>query len=263
MVNTPSSKNAPPRSACAERTLPLHSGVRQHCDAMTDYLFAPLTPAYLPIHGDARLFPVHRIYCVGRNFAEHAKEMGAEVSRGTPVFFMKPADAVVAPGGRIPYPTQTHDLHHEVELVVALGSDADGVVSIGQAQALIFGIGVGLDLTRRDLQAVAKEKRLPWDTAKGFDYSAPVSALMAGANLGDIGKHRLWLEVNGELRQQAPLSEMVFSVEEILHELSKLYALKAGDLIFMGTPAGVAALESGDRFRAGIDGVIEFSGQIQ
>ena len=230
---------------------------------MTDYLFTPPTPACLPIHGDARLFPVHRIYCVGRNFAEHAREMGAEVSRGSPVFFMKPADAVVAPGERIPYPTQTHDLHHEVELVVALGRDADGVVAIENAAALVFAIGVGLDLTRRDLQALAKEKRLPWDTAKGFDHSAPVSTLIAGADLGEIGDRRLWLEVNGELRQQSQLSEMIFSVEEILHELSKLYALKAGDLIFMGTPAGVAALESGDRFRAGIDGVIEFTGQIQ
>ncbi len=230
---------------------------------MTDFVFAPAQAPRLPIIGQARQFPVHRIYCVGRNFAEHAKEMGAEVARGTPVFFMKPADAIVAPGGRIPYPSQTNDLHHEVELVVALGRDADGVVSVEQAPALVFGYGVGIDLTRRDLQAQAKEKRLPWDIAKGFDHSAPASALIPAADVTALPARRLWLEVNGTLRQQAPLSDMVFGVGEILHELSKLFALKAGDLVFMGTPAGVAALQPGDKFRAGVDGLIEFSGQIE
>ncbi len=229
---------------------------------MTQFLFPPSPAACVPIVGDARLFPVHRIYCVGRNFAEHAREMGAEVSRGSPVFFMKPADAVVPPGRAIPYPTQTRDLHHEVELVVALGRDADGIVSIEQAGELIFGYGVGLDLTRRDLQAQAKEKRLPWDTAKGFDHSAPISELVPADEVSRLGERRLWLEVDGALRQQALLSDMIFGVAEILHELSRLYALKAGDLIFMGTPAGVAAMQPGDAFRAGIDGVIEFSGRI-
>jgi len=230
---------------------------------MNEFLFTPAAPACLPIAGSGRQFPVHRIYCVGRNFAEHAKEMGAEVSRGAPVFFMKPADAVVAPGRAIPYPTQTTDLHHAVELVVALGQDANGVVTVEQAHELIFGYGVGLDLTRRDLQAQAKEKRLPWDTAKGFDHSAPMSALVPAGDITGLSDRRLWLEVNGTLRQQALLSEMVFGVEEILHELSRLYALKAGDLVFMGTPAGVAALQSGDAFRAGVDGVVEFAGSIQ
>jgi fumarylpyruvate hydrolase len=230
---------------------------------MNAFLFAPPPTACVPIVGSERLFPVHRIYCVGRNFAEHAREMGAEVSRGTPVFFMKPADAVVPPGGNIPYPTQTQDLHHEVELVVALGMDANGTVAIDNAHSLVFGYGVGLDLTRRDLQAQAKEKRLPWDTAKGFDHSAPTSQLVPAGSVSGLGERRLWLEVNGAIRQQALLSEMVFDVAEILHELSRLYALKAGDLIFMGTPAGVAAMQRGDRFRAGIDGVVEFAGQIE
>jgi fumarylpyruvate hydrolase len=230
---------------------------------MSDFLFPPPASACLPIVGDARMFPVHRIYCVGRNFAEHAKEMGAEVSRGTPVFFMKPADAVVPPGATIPYPTQTQDFHHEVELVVGLGRDADGIVSVEQANALIFGYGVGLDLTRRDLQAQAKEKRLPWDTSKGFDHSAPTSALTPSEAVTSLESRRLWLDVNGIRRQQARLSEMVFGVAEILHELSKLYALKAGDLVFMGTPAGVAALQRGDEFRAGVDGVAEFAGRIE
>ena len=230
---------------------------------MTDYAFAPLPPATVPIQGSRQVFPVHRIYCVGRNFAEHAKEMGAEVpARGTPVFFMKPADAVFVSGEPVPYPTMTSDLHHEVELVVALGSDASGVVETGQALDLIYGYGVGIDLTRRDLQGQAKEKRLPWDISKGFDHSAPLSALMPVAEAGHDFSRRLWLRVNGELRQQALLSEMVFGVAEIIHELSRLFALKAGDLIFMGTPSGVAALQRGDAFEAGVDGLIAFAGRI-
>ncbi len=214
------------------------------------------------VRGSDARFPVHRIYCVGRNFAEHAREMGAEVERGAPTFFMKPADAVVPDGGAVPYPPATRDLHHEVELVVALGRDADGVVSSATAPALVFGYAVGLDLTRRDLQAQAKDKRLPWDVAKGFDASAPVSALVPAAGHGHPDNERLWLEINGELRQQAPLSELVWDVPSIIHELSKLFRLRAGDLIFMGTPAGVAALRPGDRFRAGLDGWVEFSGEI-
>lgn len=216
----------------------------------------------LPVRGGDALFPVHRIYCVGRNFAEHAREMGATVDRGNPVFFMKPADAIVAGGGSVPYPPGTRDLHHEVELVVALGRDADGEVPADEALDLVFGYGVGLDLTRRDLQAAAKAKGLPWDTAKGFDHSAPASELVPVAAAGDVFSRRLWLEVNGELRQQGELGEMVFSVADVLHELSRLYALKAGDLVFMGTPSGVAALQPGDEFRAGVDHLVEFSGRI-
>lgn len=228
---------------------------------MPDYAFSPAPVAHVPILGTAALFPVHRIYCVGRNFAEHAREMGAEPSRGSPVFFMKPADAVLVEGD-VPYPGMTADLHHEVELVVALGRDSSGVVDAASALDLVFGYGVGLDLTRRDLQAQAKDKRLPWDTSKGFDCSAPLSAIVPVARCGHDFSRRLWLEVDGTLRQQAPLSDMIFSVADIIHELSRLFALKAGDLIFMGTPAGVAALQRGDTFRAGIDGLIEFSGRI-
>ncbi len=216
----------------------------------------------LPVQGGDAPVPVRRIYCVGRNFADHAKEMGATIDRGNPVFFMKPADAIVPRGGAVPYPTATNDLHHEVELVVALGRDADGVVAVADAPALVFGYGVGLDLTRRDLQAQAKAKGLPWDTAKGFDHSAPCSTLVPVADAGDIASRRLWLHVNGEPRQQATLDTMVFGVAEVLHELSKLYALRAGDLVFMGTPAGVAALQRGDRFEAGIDGLATLSGHI-
>lgn len=229
---------------------------------MTQTVFPAMPAPVLPVRGTDAVFPVHRIYCIGRNFADHAKEMGAMVDRGNPVFFSKPADAVVPGGGAVPYPRGTRDLHHEVELVVALGRDAGGVVPLDGAPALVFGYGVGLDLTRRDLQANAKAKGLPWDTAKGFDHSAPLSDLVPVALAGAIPPRRLWLEVNGALRQEATLDQMVFTVAEVIHELSKLYALRAGDLIFMGTPAGVAALAPGDRFRAGIDGLAELSGQV-
>lgn len=228
-----------------------------------EYLFPAPPQASVRVHGESALFPVHRIYCVGRNFAEHAKEMGAEVpARGTPVFFMKPADAVVTKGGDIPYPGMTSDLHHEVELVVALDRNADGVIDMNSALDHVFGYGVGLDLTRRDLQNLAKEKRLPWDTSKGFDNSAPLSAVILKAQIPDIESLVLSLQVNDAVRQRAPLSDMVFNVAEIIHELSKLYSLKAGDLIFMGTPSGVAALQPGDRFTASLEGLIDFHGNI-
>lgn len=229
---------------------------------MSEYVFDPAPVPSLPVRGSQARFPVHRIYCVGRNFADHAKEMGAAIDRGTPVFFAKPADAVVPGGGEMPFPLATSDLHHEVELVVALGRDADGEVLVEHAAALIFGYAVGLDLTRRDLQAVAKEKRLPWDTAKGFDRSAPISEIVPATEVERLRERRLWLEVDGKIRQQSTLDQMVFTVPEIIHALSGLYELKAGDLIMMGTPAGVAALAPGDAFRAGIDGVVEFAGRF-
>jgi fumarylpyruvate hydrolase len=226
-----------------------------------EYVVPPVAQAAVPVAGSAARFPVHRIYCVGRNFAEHAREMGAPVERGTPMFFAKPADAIVV-DGRVAYPPATADLHHEVELVVALGRDAGGEVAVADALALVYGNTVGLDLTRRDLQAVAKDKRHPWDVAKGFDQSAPIAPIVPAAQAGALGDRRLWLEVNGAIRQQAPLSDMIFSVPEVLSALSRLFALRAGDLVYMGTPSGVAALQRGDRFRAGVDGLAEFSGEI-
>jgi fumarylpyruvate hydrolase len=238
----------------------------------TSYVIDPARQPSLAVVGSDARFPVRRIYCVGRNFAEHAREMGfaeharemgAQASReGSPVLFSKPADAVVPGGGRVPYPLATCDLHHEVELVVAIGRDASGLVAEEQAESLVYGYAVGLDLTRRDLQARAKAQGLPWDTAKGFDASAPISPLVPVAGREHPRGETLWLEVNGTRRQQAPLSDMVWSVPAILHELTQLFALRAGDLVFMGTPAGVAALQPGDRFRAGIDGWVEFGGEI-
>jgi fumarylpyruvate hydrolase len=231
---------------------------------VADVIAVPPTPR-VPVRCDDsssnRSFPVRRIYCVGRNFADHAREMGAaapasKAERGTPVFFLKPADAIVT-DGEAAYPPGTQDLHHEVELVVALGRDAPhGVLAAADAQSLVFGYGVGLDLTRRDLQAAAKAKGLPWDTGKAFDESAPVSELVPAEAVGALASRTLSLTVNGELRQHSRLDQLIWDVPEILHELSKLYALRAGDLVFMGTPAGVAALQPGDVCEARLDDVI-------
>ncbi|WP_133500815.1 fumarylacetoacetate hydrolase family protein [Cognatilysobacter terrigena] len=233
---------------------------------MADVVSAP-APVRIPVDGTSDHFPVRRIYCVGRNFADHAREMGAAVptskaDRGTPVFFLKPADAVVL-DGQVPYPPGTNDLHHEVELVVALGKDAPaGEIDPANALDLVFGYGVGLDLTRRDLQGNAKAKGLPWDIGKAFDHSAPVSKLVPAARVGDYTQRSISLDINDQRRQHGALTDLVWTVEDILHELSKLYALRAGDLIFMGTPAGVAALVPGDAFHATFDDLAVLDGRI-
>ena len=213
------------------------------------------------------MFPVHRIYCVGRNFADHAKEMGASApaspaDRGRPVFFLKPADAIVT-NGVVPYPPGTRELHHEVELVVALGRDAPvGELDRTHAQSLVFGYAVGLDLTRRDLQAEAKAKGLPWDIGKAFDASAPISEIVPATDIGGLDTRTLTLTINDQRRQHGALSDLIWNVGDILHELSKLYALRAGDLVFMGTPAGVGPLQVGDRFHASLDGRVDLRGGI-
>lgn len=238
---------------------------------MTDLIPTP-AQARVPVRGGGT-FPVRRIYCVGRNFADHAREMGAvapasKAERGQPVFFLKPADAVASGGAEapevsVPYPSGTQDLHHEVELVVALGRDAPaGVLAPDDAAALVFAYGVGLDLTRRDLQAAAKAKGLPWDIGKGFDHSAPISELVPAAQVDGLSSRSLALQVNGDLRQHGSLHDLIWDVADILHELSKLFALKAGDLVFMGTPAGVGPLLPGDTFVASLEGVAELRGRI-
>jgi fumarylpyruvate hydrolase len=221
-----------------------------------EYVIAAPPVVALPVEGDARTFPVRRVFCVGRNYAAHAREMGHDPDREPPFFFTKPADALVPGGGTIPYPPATSDLHHEVELVVALGK---GGADIPEAQALdhVFGYAVGIDLTRRDLQAEAKELRRPWDMAKAFDRSAPVSALRAAARIGHPADRRIRLEVNGEVRQESTLAHHIWSVAETIAYLSGLVELAPGDLIFMGTPEGVAAVQRGDRLEASIAGVGE------
>ena len=225
------------------------------------YLFPPSTPS-VPVKGRSEHFPVHRIYCVGRNYAAHAREMGANPDREPPFFFAKPADAIVPSNARIPYPSRTNNFHHESELVVAIGK---GGRDIPAAQALdhVYGYAVGNDLTRRDLQSDAKDNGRPWDTSKGFDRSAVISAITPAAQSGHLRSGRIWLQVNGQMRQQADLSELIWSVPEIIAELSTFFELQPGDLIYTGTPAGVGALKKGDRIEGGIDGLNEITTTIE
>ncbi|AMN47906.1 fumarylacetoacetate hydrolase [Steroidobacter denitrificans] len=218
------------------------------------FAFPPPSIPSVEIKNREERFPVHRIYCVGRNYAAHAREMGSDPGREPPCFFTKPADAIVANHAEIPYPPRTADLHHEIELVIAIGT---GGLDIPMTHALehVFGYAVGNDLTRRDLQSTAREQRHPWDTAKGFDRSAPISAITPAALCGHLQRGRIWLNVNDKLRQDADLSELIWSVPEIVAELSALFELVPGDLIYTGTPAGVGPLERGDHLEGGIDGL--------
>jgi fumarylpyruvate hydrolase len=227
---------------------------------MTYAIATPAVPS-LPISGSTQRFPVRRIFCIGRNYAEHAREMGAVVEKDAPLFFCKPADAVVTDGADVPYPQATTDLHHEVEMVVALGAGGSDL-TLEAAAALVWGYAVGLDLTRRDLQAQAKARSHPWDVAKAFDHSAPISALVPRADARVNDATELRLSVNGAPRQHCTLGEMVHGVPEIIVALSRLFALKAGDLVFTGTPAGVAALQRGDHFHAELEGVATLDGRI-
>lgn len=213
-------------------------------------------PVLVPVKGEAAAFPVRRIYCVGRNYADHAREMGGDPNREPPFFFGKPRDAAVPGGGDIAYPPATSDLHHEVELVVALGRGGRDI-PVEAALDCVYGYAVGIDLTRRDLQAQAKSKGQPWETAKGFDRSAPVSPIVPAARIGHPAAGAIWLSVNGEVRQKGDLAQMTWRVEEILAHLSGLFELAPGDLVFTGTPAGVGALHRGDRVRCGVDGLGE------
>ena len=218
------------------------------------FVFPPATAPSVPVRGRAERFPVHRIYCVGRNYAAHAREMGGNPEREAPFFFMKSPDAVVANGAAIAYPPRTRDLHHEIELVVAIGKGG-ATIPVASALEHVYGYAVGNDLTRRDLQHEAKEKGRPWDTAKAFDHAAPITAIHPVGEVGRLDKGRIWLKVNGELRQQGDLSELIWSVPEIIAELSTLFALAPGDLIYTGTPAGVGPVKPGDRLEGGVDGL--------
>jgi fumarylpyruvate hydrolase len=208
-------------------------------------------PVTIAIAGSDARFPVRRIFCVGQNYADHVREMGGDPTRPAPFFFTKPADAVVASGAELAFPSQTADLHHEVELVVALGRGGANV-SVADAPLLVFGHAVGIDLTRRDLQAAAKQAGRPWDMAKGFDQSAPLGALAYGLPLA---AGAIALSVNGEQRQAGDLAQMIWNVAEIIATLSTFVTLAGGDLIFTGTPAGVGPVRPGDRLCATLAGV--------
>ena len=221
---------------------------------MSDTLFpAPDWPS-LPVAGSQARFPVRRIFCVGRNYAAHAAEMGNEVDRAAPFYFTKSPLAVVESGATVAYAPGTADLHHEMEFVVALGRPGFRVAAEA-AMALVFGYAAGLDMTRRDLQAAAKARQRPWDLAKDFEDSAVLAPITPAGDFGVIGDQRITLSVNGAPRQEARLSDMVWSVPELIADLSRFYHLAPGDLVFTGTPAGVGAVGAGDRIRGEIDGL--------
>jgi fumarylpyruvate hydrolase len=220
---------------------------------MADYLFPPAVTAAPTTHGG--LFPVRRIYCVGRNYAEHAREMGHDPNEAPPFFFGKPADALVLEGADTPYPPETADLHHEIELVAALGSGGADI-AVGDALTHVWGYAVGIDMTRRDTQAVAKKGGRPWDMAKGFDHSAPMGLLVPVMDLGGHPqKGRITLSVNGTFRQDADIADMIWDLAHCIAYLSKSIELKRGDLIFTGTPAGVAAVVRGDVLEGEVAGI--------
>lgn len=225
------------------------------------YLFPPPDRPALRVRGSPLFVPIRRVYCVGRNFREHAVEMGGDPVREPPFFFAKPADAVVPGGGPMAFPASTSDLHHEVELVLALGGGGRDL-SPEEARDRIAGYAVGIDLTRRDLQRQAKESSRPWDMAKGFDRSAPCSDLALAVDIGHPRTGEIRLTVNGTTRQRADLADMVWSPEEALAHLSELVELAAGDLLFTGTPAGVGRLEPGDEYLAEIAGVGRLAGSF-
>ncbi|MGF1608786.1 MAG: fumarylacetoacetate hydrolase family protein [Kiloniellales bacterium] len=214
---------------------------------------APAVPA-LPVKGSDKLFPVHRIYCVGRNYAEHAIEMGHDPSKEPPFFFQKNPDNLVAGGGEFPYPPRSKDVHHEIELVVALRSGGSDIPA-ERALDHVFGYAVGLDMTRRDLQGQAKKLGRPWEVGKAFEASAPCSALVPASEIGHPDEGSIWLEVNGERRQKGDLDQLIWKVPEMIAFLSGLFELRPGDLIFSGTPAGVGPVEPGDHLQGHIDGV--------
>lgn len=224
---------------------------------MDQFVIPALRSTSVEVAGSEARFPVRRVFCVGRNYAEHAREMGGNPDREPPFFFMKPADAVVPASGQIPYPPLTGDLHHEVEMVIAIGKEGANI-PVERATDFIWGYGVGVDLTRRDLQAVAKKQGRPWDWAKGFDASGPLGALRPASEIGHPVAGRIWLSVNGVSRQTADIREMVWPVADIIHYASQSVVLKPGDLIFSGTPAGVGALQRGDIVEGGLEGVGEF-----
>jgi fumarylpyruvate hydrolase len=224
---------------------------------MTAFVITPPATASVAVAGSQERFPIRRVFCVGRNYASHAREMGSDPQREPPFFFTKPADAVIPASGTVPYPSATSDLHHEIELVVALGG---GGTNIDPADALnlVWGYGVGLDLTRRDMQAAAKDIGRPWDMAKGFDASAPCSPLIPVSKLGHPDNQVIWLDVNGLRRQEGNLNELIWSIPEVIAALSRLVTLAPGDLIYTGTPGGVGPLNPGDEVNAGVDGVAQF-----
>ncbi|MFN7025519.1 MAG: fumarylacetoacetate hydrolase family protein [Pseudorhizobium sp.] len=228
---------------------------------LTNYVFKPAPVPTLAVAGSEALFPIHRIYCVGRNFADHAIEMGHDPNKEPPFFFQKNPDTIVPMGQDFPYPSESNDVHHEIELVVALqkgGTD----IPLEEALDCVYGYAVGLDMTRRDLQGEAKKAGRPWETGKAFEASAPCGPLHPVSKIGHPTEGAVWLKVNGETRQSGDLNQMIWKVPEMISYLSRLFELKAGDLIFAGTPAGVGAVIRGDEMVGHVAGVDDISFRV-
>ncbi|MEM8935028.1 MAG: fumarylacetoacetate hydrolase family protein [Pseudomonadota bacterium] len=221
---------------------------------MSDFLFDTPEVESIPVEGEAAAYPVHRIFCVGRNYAAHAKEMGVEVDREAPFYFTKTPSATLATGSTIPYPPGTENYHYEMELVIAIGKPVFRV-DLKTAADAIYAYGCGLDMTRRDSQLAAREKGRPWDVGKDFEQSGVFAPLVKADKVSAIGPQRIHLEVNGEVKQDAHLSDLIWKVDEIVSDLSKFYHLKPGDVIMTGTPAGVGPVVAGDKITGGIDEV--------
>ena len=224
------------------------------------YVFHPLPTPALPVQRDDRLFPVHRIYCVGRNYADHTREMGHDPDREPPFFFQKNPDNLLTTG-EFPYPMASEDVHWEIEMVVALKSGGTKL-AVERAMDHVFGYGVALDMTRRDLQGVAKKMGRPWEVGKAFEKSAPCTSLVSASDIGHPDKGAIWLEVNGERRQEGDLAQMIWSIPEQIAYLSGLFELQPGDLILTGTPAGVSAVQRGDVLKGHVDGLPELDVKV-
>jgi fumarylpyruvate hydrolase len=222
------------------------------------YVIPPQPIPSLSVEGTSDFFPVNRIFCVGRNYADHAREMGADPNREPPFFFMKPGNALLPEGSRFPYPALSENVHYEIELVAALGK-AGANIRAENALGHIYGYAVGLDMTRRDLQDKAKELRRPWEAAKGFDYSAPCSRIMPVSRIGHPERGAIWLDLNGKRVQNSDISALIWKIPEIIAALSELFALAPGDIVFTGTPAGVGAVQRGDILHGGVAGVAELT----
>jgi fumarylpyruvate hydrolase len=225
------------------------------------YVIEPPAIPSVTVHGSEDRFAVRRIFCVGRNYAAHAREMGHDPDRELPFYFTKPNDAVVENGTSVPYPSMTENLHFEAELVIAIGKSCKDV-AVEDAITHVYGYAVGNDLTRRDLQADAKKKGRPWDTGKGFDHSAPCAEIHLAGQVGDIKNARIWLTVNGEVKQDSNVNNLIWSVAEVIANLSTLFTLMPGDLIYSGTPEGVGPVVAGDVIRVGIDGLTDLETKI-
>lgn len=223
-------------------------------ETLRDYVIAPPEQAFLPVKGTDAVFPVHRIYCVGRNYAAHAIEMGGDPTREPPFFFQKNPDNLLLAGEDFPYPDRSSDVHHEIELVVALSRGGKDI-PVEQALDCVFGYAVGLDMTRRDLQGECKKLGRPWEIGKAFEHSAPCGPLVRASDIGHPASGAIWLRVNGEPRQQGDLNQLIWKVPEMIAYLSGLFELKPGDLVMSGTPSGVGAVQRGDVMFGHIDGI--------